>query len=200
MIYNSYSAYLHDQMTTFESFESEIYAEGIKNTIDYIFPEEKYEGKILDFCAGDGTTTKYLKEKGFWVKAFDGNARKLEVARKTNPEIHFRTLEVRAALDAYMWQQFDYIYMSHCAEHFLEPMEILEGCKKLIKPTGVIIVIVPYPNESCEGHPGSNKLKLNEMIVDVQENLEQHGFNTEIWQENFREPELIIKLTIHGNN
>lgn len=196
MIYNSYQDYLNDQMTTFESFEGELYAEGIKKTIDYVFPADAYEGKILDFCAGDGTTSKYLKEKGFWVKAFDGNPRKIEVARKTNPEVHFRTLEAKAALDAYMWQQFDYIYMSHAAEHFLEPMEILEGCKNLIKPTGMIIVIVPYPNHECEGHPGSNKLKLNENTDEVVINFVEHGFRVNsIELKNFREPELVIKLT-----
>lgn len=183
-------------MTKFESFEGELYAEGIKKTIDYVFPGT-YEGKILEFCCGDGTTSKYLKEKGFWVKAFDGNAKKVQIARLKNPTLHFRTLEVKAALDAYMHQQFDYIYASHCFEHFLDPIAILEGCKKLIKPKGVIIVIIPYPNSECEGHPGSNKLKLNMDIWDVEMNMEAAGFKVEsIELKNFREPELLIKLTI----
>lgn len=194
-IYKDYNKYLQDQMTTFESFEGQFYANGIKKTIDYLFPGI-HEGKILDFCCGDGTTSGYLKAKGFWVKAFDGNGKKIQLARENNPTIFFRTLEVKAALDAYMYQQFDYIYASHCMEHFLDPMAILEGCKKLIKPSGVIIVIIPYPNSECEGHPGSNKLKLNMDIWDVEMEMESAGFKVEsIELKNFREPELIIKLT-----
>jgi len=199
MIYNNYQQYFQDQMTTFESFESDLYADAIKKTIDYVFANEVlYEGKdkILDFCCGDGCTSGYLKDVGYWVKAFDGNKKKIDLARKNHPDIFFRVLEVRESLNAYAYQQFDYIYASHCFEHFLDPMAILEGCKKLIKPTGMIVVIIPYPNSECEGHPGSNKLKLNESIESVYTNLEDLFKVQSIELKNFREPELIIKLTI----
>ena len=34
----NYDLYLQDQLTRFESFEGELYAEGIQKTIDHIFP------------------------------------------------------------------------------------------------------------------------------------------------------------------
>ena len=195
-IYSDYNKYLQDQMTIFESYEGELYLQGIKDTIEYIFPDDNYKAKLLDFCCGDGTGSKLLYEKGFKVKAFDGNHRKIERARQNCPDVFFRTAEVNQACEIYQEHQFDYIYASHVFEHFLDPMKVLADCKKLLKPEGQIIIIVPYPNSECEGHPGSNKLRLNMRLWDVEVLMIEQDFKVKIEQHNFRESEIVIKLTI----
>lgn len=195
--------YFIDQMTRFESFEGELYAEGIKKTIDHVFPSETRTygerarlDNVLDFCCGDGTSSQLLYNKGFRVIGFDGNGRKIEKARNTTDgDIDYMVASAEFFTGICSDDEFKIIYASHCFEHFLHPLEILKASKKLLLPDGFIVLILPYPNESTEGHPGSNELKLNGSIEDVKNNLIENGFEViNIEQVNFREPEIIIHL------
>lgn len=196
MYENNYEKYLEDQMIRFESFEGELYKDGIKDTIDHIFPDSKYQGWLFDLCCGDGTTSKFLVEKGFAVNGIDGNSRKIKMAREKNPTSLFLCHDVDYwfGIMYYPSPKYDVIFASHCFEHFLDPMKILLALKTRLNHDGYIVLILPYPNEESEGHPGSAKLKLNGSIKDVSENLQTLGFKVSIEQVNFREPELIIHL------
>lgn len=193
---DNYQKYYQDQMTKFESFERELYAEGIAKTIDYIFQAHVCEGKVLDFCCGDGTTSKFLVEKGFDVIGFDGNENKINKATLETDAIFF-TMDAQDTRLITMGGHFDIIYASHCFEHFLDPMSILEDCKRLLNKNGEIILILPYPNEESEGHPGANLLKLNQGLFEITDNFEDNGFKvTSIEKVNFREPEIIVHLCL----
>jgi 2-polyprenyl-3-methyl-5-hydroxy-6-metoxy-1,4-benzoquinol methylase len=194
---DNYDLYLQDQLTRFESFEGELYAEGIKRTIDHIFPIGSTGWRILDVCCGDGTTSDLLFKKGFGVTAFDGNERKIERAINNKTwGISFFVCEINDILQALPSQQYDIIYASHCFEHFLYPMIILKMMKKhLLLPGGEIILVLPYPNEDSEGHPGANDLKLNADVSDIFDNFRNFGFSvTSIERVHYREPEIIIRL------
>lgn len=196
MIYSDYESYFRDQMVKFQSFEWDLYRKPIEQTIDKIFPGIGYKGNVLDLCCGDGTTTYYLKEKGFKnLQGFDGNPEKIVKALEHVPDVVFFCDDILDMIVYFFANEFDIIYASHCFEHFLDPMKILADCRKLLGPKGSIIMILPYPNEESEGHPGSNLLKLNGTIEEVTLNLKSAGFKVNIEQVNIREPELIIKLT-----
>lgn len=195
--------YFIDQMTRFESFEGELYAEGIKKTIDYLFPDETRTygeraklTEVLDFCCGDGTTSQCLYEKGFRVVGFDGNKNKIHKARvTTDGDIDYVHMSAEFFTGYGCNDKFQIIYASHCFEHFLNPIGILKSSRNRLLPNGFIIIILPYPNESSEGHPGSNALRLNGSLEDVKNNLTENGFEViKIEQVNFREPEIIIHL------
>ena len=190
----SYDLYFTDQMTKFESFESELYKEKIRTTVDFIFGWDAYQHlSVLDFCCGDGTGSAFISEKGHWVDGFDGNMNKLNVAIKNNPELNFFYLDAREISE--LLPIYDIVYASHCFEHFLNPIEILLDTKKVLLKDGMIILILPYPNEECEGHPGSTKLWLNQDIKTIKENYKGLGFNVlRIEAMNIREPELLIIL------
>jgi SAM-dependent methyltransferase len=197
---NNYSQYFQDQITRFESFEKDLYAEGIKNTIDFIFKDYNPEfNRVLDFCCGDGTGSGFIKEMGFDVVGFDGNPNKITKAIENHPNVIFTCTEVISMfrlLDSRNTSCFDIIYASHCFEHFLNPLQILSATKQmLLEFNGEIILILPYPNEESEGHPGSKELWLNKSLAVIKKNYEELGFGVErIEQMNFREPELLIIL------
>lgn len=195
MYENNYSQYFQDQLLRFESFEGDLYADGIRKTIEYIFPEKNYNYLALDFCCGDGSSAVLLEEKGMFVCAFDGNPRKIERAEARDSGVEWWVSDASDIMeDIDPLIRFDLIYASHCMEHLLDPIAALEDCKRLLAPDGQIILILPYPNEECEGHPGSNILKLNGGLFEVEENLMNLGFDVDIERVNIRESELVIKL------
>lgn len=197
---NNYSLYFKDQITRFESFEKDLYADGIKKTIDFIFKDYNPQfNRVLDFCCGDGTGSGYIKEYGFDVTGFDGNPNKITKAIESHPDIAFTCTEVISMfrlLDKSRTSCFDIVYASHCFEHFLNPIQILLVTKNyLLEFNGEIILILPYPNEESEGHPGSKELWLDKSLGVIKNNYEELGFGVErIETMNFREPELLIIL------
>lgn len=46
-------------------------------------------------------------------------------------------------IDRYVHRQFDFVYASHCLEHMRDPREALVRWWSLVKPGGVLFVIVP---------------------------------------------------------
>lgn len=192
---NNYDLYFEDQMNRFESFEGGLYKGAIEKTIEDIFKDyDEWLHTVLDFCCGDGTSTKIIQGLEYDVEGFDGNSRKIAVAKKNNPNIIFYELDATHVKD--FTKKYDIIYASHCFEHFLNPLKsLVESKEHLLFDGGIIILILPYPNQESDGHPGSNLLKLNKSLVDVKENFESLGFIVaKIQQINFREPELLIVL------
>lgn len=192
-MYDNYDQYYQDQMERFESFEWDLYRQPIADTIDHVFPNSGYKGELLDFCCGDGCTSFYLQQKGFNIQGFDGNIRKIVKAMHRLPGVEFTIHDAKDVWN--VKRSFDVIYASHCLEHMLNPLKVLEDLRRLLKVDGMIILILPYPNEESEGHPGSNLLKLNGGLFEVEENLMKLNFDVEIEKINIRESEIIVKLT-----
>ena len=194
---NNYSQYFQDQMERFQSFEGDLYLEGIQKTVDYVFPDKKYKGKCLDVCSGDGSTSRCLRDKGFDVIGYDGNPQKVFKAVNEVKDVTFFCDDIRHMKLYFLGDRFDLIYASHAFEHFLDPLTILKDCKQLLTPKGVIVLILPYPNVESEGHPGSGLLKLDGTLAEVMLNLqmELEFRDVQIEKVNIREPEIIVKLS-----
>jgi len=189
---NNYEAYFNDQMTTFESFEGELYKDKIEETIKHVFSKEDRSKSVLDFCCGDGTAINMLIDMGFkWPIGVDGNERKIARVRGVNAVLTVDDV----CSDSLKLSKADIIYASHCFEHFLDPVKVLNNIRKFLTKDGKIIMILPYPNEESEGHPGSNKLMLNKSIFDITKLFKDNHFNVDkIEKINIREPELLITL------
>ena len=187
--------YFNDQITKFESFEGELYYDGIKKTVDHLFGEVvPGDILVLDFCCGDGTATKLIKDKGYSVVSVDGNPRKIERALKVNHSSMVWRAEDIGSITTKI-KLPDIIYASHCFEHFMDPIKVLKDCQSILDIKGYMIIVLPYPNTESEGHPGSEKLMLHKSISEIGDNLFDHGFHVDsIEQVNFREPEIIIHL------
>jgi SAM-dependent methyltransferase len=46
-------------------------------------------------------------------------------------------------IDEYIYEQFDFVFSSHCLEHMRDPIDAIARWWKLVKPLGYLIVIVP---------------------------------------------------------
>ena len=46
-------------------------------------------------------------------------------------------------IEKYVQDKFDYVFSSHCLEHMDDPREAIKGWWNLVKPGGVMIVVVP---------------------------------------------------------
>lgn len=49
-----------------------------------------------------------------------------------------------AELWNYKDEIYDFVYSSHCLEHFSKPQEVLEQWWRILKPGGYLIVVVPH--------------------------------------------------------
>lgn len=59
----------------------------------------------------------------------------------TSQGLHSKTSTLKELIDD--GQQFDIIFMQHVLEHFEDPFETLEMCRKLLNEKGLIVIIVP---------------------------------------------------------
>ncbi|MDB5258953.1 MAG: SAM-dependent methyltransferase [Candidatus Taylorbacteria bacterium] len=108
------------------------------------YPAEVYEylksltkeenPRTLDLGCGTGLATRELKEFGFDVIGADKDAKMIEVAKKTNPEIEY----VVAPADNLPFEPetFDVI-TAFTAFHWFANEQYVEKFKKLLKPGGV---------------------------------------------------------------
>ncbi len=100
-------------------------------------------GRVTDLGAGLGRHTGYMLERGFDVHAVD---------RVLTPEIRSiasryggrcRLTEADITNPGFPAGSVDAIWSSHCLEHTLDPLSVLGEWRRVLKPDGVLCVIVP---------------------------------------------------------
>ena len=90
---------------------------------------------ILEFGAGWGYWSKYMKEKGFNISAFEISENRINFMKKNN-------INVINKLDNSK-NKFDLIYSEETFEHISDPRETLLTMSKLLKDNGFILLRFP---------------------------------------------------------
>ncbi len=96
-------------------------------------------GKLMDVGCGDGAFLSRMKKAGFEVVGVEASDMAASRARTRGINVEVGNLENLSFLD----ETFDVITLWQVLEHLPNPREILETCRRLLKPDGVLVVSVP---------------------------------------------------------
>lgn len=99
------------------------------------------KGKILDFGGSTGVTLVAAKHLGFECYLCELNKKARGIARNVNG-IEKQYCDINEINQGK--EKFDIIYSSHTLEHVNNPIEVLGSFKNILKPNGIIVLIVPF--------------------------------------------------------
>lgn len=116
-----------------------------------MYLKAKPGGKLLEIGFGAGEQLARLGELGWDVQGIDYDQVSVDLARKRS--LNVRQGEIREI--AFPDDTFDAIVMQHVQEHAYEPVEFLEECRRILKPDGVLVSVVPNAASWEHGHFGS---------------------------------------------
>lgn len=101
---------------------------------------------LLDVGCGNGEFLDLAAKLGWKVEGIDFDPQAVEVARQRGLVVHrggINTLDDRA-------EYYDVITLSHVIEHVHDPLGLLRGCFRLLKPSGRLWL--ETPNLESTGH------------------------------------------------
>ena len=105
------------------------------------------KGRLLDVGCGNGTFLAMMRDAGWEVQGVETDPVAGRFARERFgvPVITGTLAEARLAD-----QSFDAVTLSHVIEHVYDPGELLEECRRVLKPGGRLAVVTP--NVESYGH------------------------------------------------
>lgn len=152
---------LNIQTGKYESFEgtSQTYVFGQRNALNHLMLNIPTTARILDVACGDGTGLRWFLENGYSdVFGCEINPRKIVLAETTG----FPVIEADMHKIPLEDNFFDVVYSSHSLEHAYDPLQVLAEFKRLLKPEGRLLLIVPYPDTGPDdAHCGKYKLRTD---------------------------------------
>jgi len=99
---------------------------------------------VLEFGTANGVLTKYLRQeldcKVYGIELDPDDAAE---ASAFCEDIYVGDAEELVWMDKYKKMKFDYILFPDILEHLRQPQHVLENAKKLLKPSGSILISVP---------------------------------------------------------
>jgi SAM-dependent methyltransferase len=102
------------------------------------------KGRLLDIGCGEGLFLELAKQNGWQVYGTDVSAYATEFASKRLGQNVFCG-EIRDA--GFNEQSFEVITLWHVLEHTTSPMRTLQEVRKVLKPSGLLIIAVPNLND-----------------------------------------------------
>jgi 2-polyprenyl-3-methyl-5-hydroxy-6-metoxy-1,4-benzoquinol methylase len=103
-------------------------------------------GRLLDIGCGNGGSMQRFVSAGWAAIGIDFDAAAVAAARSVGLDARVGALKEHAFQDA----QFDVVLMSHVIEHLADPIDELKECRRILKPTGCIVIATP--NAQGLGH------------------------------------------------
>jgi 2-polyprenyl-3-methyl-5-hydroxy-6-metoxy-1,4-benzoquinol methylase len=97
-------------------------------------------GRLLDVGSGSGAFLLRMKEEGWDVTGVDPDPHAIaSAARQGAIDVRCGTLaEVKFPSDT-----FDAVTASHVIEHVADPVEVLNECRRILKPGGRLVLVTP---------------------------------------------------------
>ncbi|WP_026727337.1 class I SAM-dependent methyltransferase [Flavobacterium denitrificans] len=131
-----YISHTDNKRSVFEKAYHFVKSIALKNKLNLINSEQSQKGKILDIGAGTGDFLLTAKNDGWNVIGIEPSDRAKNIAKQKG--ISF--VEEISELEN---NSFDVITMWHVLEHVPNLENQIEELKRLLKPTGTLIVAVP---------------------------------------------------------
>lgn len=101
-------------------------------------------GRMLDVGCGEGFALAWFGEGGWTVEGLDFSS--AGVAAQ-NPELlpRLTTGDVFSELDEKIarGEQYDLVWLNHVIEHVVDPVGLLRSLRRLVAPSGVLVVTAP---------------------------------------------------------
>jgi len=119
----------------------------LKNKTDLIESLQKDKGSLLDIGAGTGDFIIAAQQKGWNVTGFEPSEKAKSIAIQKGVSFCEKTQDLPN-------DSFDVITMWHVLEHVPDPEKQIAELKRLIKPTGTILIAVPNFNSFDAKHYG----------------------------------------------
>ena len=106
------------------------------------------KASILDVGCGAGIKTKYLSDKGFGLLGIDFSENFIEIARRENPRLSFKVLDMRQT--ASLREDFDAIFMQASLLHIpkADAEEVLRNIVTCLKDGGYLYIAVKEQREN----------------------------------------------------
>ena len=136
--------------------------------------------KLLEVGCGEGRISGYFANKGFAVEGIDLSKGMLSLARKSNPKIIFKKMDM-VKLN-YPKESFDALVAAYCLFHIPknEVVSVLEGFNRVLKKKGKLLIVTQYSTkEKFVEFPldKKNKMFINFMTKkELSIYLQQAGF------------------------
>ena len=98
--------------------------------------------RVLDIGCGFGETLGYHKARGCDVYGVEVDANIHRVAERFGYKVHV------GLFDSGLYEEnfFDYVTMDQVVEHTTDPIEVLKGLAKILKPGGHAVISLPNSN------------------------------------------------------
>lgn len=98
--------------------------------------------RVLDIGCGLGETLGYHKARGCDVYGVEADANIRRVADRFGFKVHVGLFDP----GLYEEKFFDYVTMDQVVEHTTDPIEVLKGLEKVLKPGGYAVLSMPNSN------------------------------------------------------
>ncbi len=125
-------------------------AEGLTGIIPLLRSREMSSVRIIEIGSGAGWNLAGFKERGASVCGYDPDANCVKAAARRDIEVRLGLVEEALR----QGERADVVILNHSLEHVLDPVDVLEKCKQLLKPQGCLFVGVPGLTSILCGHWG----------------------------------------------
>lgn len=145
---DDYISHTDGKRSLFEKMYHFVKDIALKNKLDLINSLQKHKGNLLDIGAGTGDFLNVANQNGWKTTGIEPSAKAKAIA--INKGVSFAdNLEVLES------HSFDIITMWHVLEHVPNLEKQISELKRLLKPTGTILIAVPNFNSHDAKHYGA---------------------------------------------
>lgn len=133
-LYSKTSENRHDARKAIER-KKQAYAARLKKVESVLFPN----GLVLEIGAGDAGFLAYAKSQ---IQTLNLSCVEPDKNSKAARDKYSWLLQYES-IDQVERQSLDFVMAYHVLEHIHDPAEFLDGCRRVLKPTGQLIIEVP---------------------------------------------------------